>query len=103
MKYLYLRYTFKPKHYVYIDEDQNNIILEYRMFLKKNRDGKIKGGTVEGGNKQTDFISKEDPSSLTVSTEAVILSCIIDAEEKRGVAVIDIPNGFIQKRVENEN
>ena len=103
MKYLYLRYTFKPKHYVYIDEDQNNIILEYRMFLKKYRDGKIKGGTVEGGNKQTYFISKEDPSSLTVSTEAVILSCIIDAEEKRGVAVIDIPNGFIQKRVENEN
>ena len=73
------------------------------MFIKENRDSTIKGGTVEGVNKQTYFISKEDSSSPTVSTEAVRLSCIIDAEEKRGVDVIDIPNGFIQKRVENEN
>ena len=37
-----------------------------------------------------------------MSTEAVLLSCIIDDEEERDVAVIDIPNAFIQKRVENE-
>ena len=37
-----------------------------------------------------------------MSTEAVLLSCIIDAEEERDVAVIDIPNAFIQTRVENE-
>ena len=48
------------------------------------------------------FISREDFSSLTVYTEAVILSCIIDPEEERDVAVIDIPNAFIQTRVENE-
>ena len=34
--------------------------------------------------------------------EAVLLSCIIDAEEKLDVAVINIPNAFIQIRVENE-
>ena len=37
-----------------------------------------------------------------MSTEAVLLSCIIDAEEERDVAVINIPNTFIQTRVENE-
>ena len=37
-----------------------------------------------------------------MSTKVVLLSCIIDAEEKRDVAVIDIPNAFIQTRVENE-
>ena len=42
-------------------------------------------------------------SSPTVATEAVLLSCIIDAEEERDVAVIDIPNSFIQTRVEDEN
>jgi hypothetical protein len=31
-----------------------------------------------------------------VATEAVLLSCIIDAEEGRDAAVIDIPNAFIQ-------
>jgi hypothetical protein len=32
----------------------------------------------------------------------VLLSCIIDAEEGRDVAVIDIPNAFIQTRIEDE-
>jgi hypothetical protein len=72
------------------------------MFLKQKRDGKIKGITVAGGNKQWDYISKEDASSPTVATESVLLSCIIDAEEERDVAVVDIPNAFVQTRVENE-
>ena len=37
-----------------------------------------------------------------VATKAVLLSCIIDAEEERDVAVIDIPKAFIQTRVEDE-
>jgi hypothetical protein len=32
----------------------------------------------------------------------VLLSCIIDAEEEWDVAVVDIPNAFVQTRVENE-
>jgi hypothetical protein len=32
----------------------------------------------------------------------MLLSCIINAKEERDVAVIDIPNEFIQTRVENE-
>ena len=31
------------------------------------------------------------------------MSCIIDVEEERDVAVIDIPNAFIKTRVEDEN
>ena len=37
-----------------------------------------------------------------MSTETVLLSCIIDAGLERDVAVINIPNAFIQTRVENE-
>jgi hypothetical protein len=77
-------------------------VLESHMFLKQKRDGKIKGRTVDGGNKQRDYISKEDDSSPTVATESVLLSCIIDAEEERDVAVVDIPNAFVQTRVKNE-
>jgi hypothetical protein len=72
------------------------------MFLKQKRDGKIKGRTVAGGNKHCDYISKEDASSPTVATEAVLLSCIIDAEKGRDVAVVDIPNVFVQTRVETQ-
>jgi hypothetical protein len=38
----------------------------------------------------------------TVATEAMLLLCIIDAEEGRDVAVIDIPNAFIQMQVEEK-
>ena len=72
------------------------------MFLKDKRDGAIKGRAVTGGNKQRDYIFKEDASSPTVATEAVLLSCITDAEEERDVAVIDILNALIQMQVEDE-
>jgi hypothetical protein len=72
------------------------------MFLKQKGDGKIKGRTVAGGNKQRDYISKEDASSPTVATESVLLSCIIEAEEERDVTVVDIPNTCIQTRFENK-
>jgi hypothetical protein len=51
---------------------------------------------VAGGNKQRDYISKEDASSPTVATEDVLLLCIIDAKEERDVAGINIPNAFVQ-------
>ena len=72
------------------------------MFLKEKRDGAIKGRAVDGGNKQRDYISKEDVISPIVATKAVLMSCITDAEEDRDVAVIDIPKSFIQTQVEDE-
>jgi hypothetical protein len=102
MKQFHLRKTFKPNHWRQLSKAQRQTVLESHMFLKLKRDGKIKGRTVAGGNKQRDYISKEDASSPTVATESVLLSCIIDAEEHRDVAIVDIPNAFVQTRVENE-
>jgi hypothetical protein len=45
---------------------------------------------------------KEESSSLTVSLEAVLLMCIVDANKNRDVAVVDITNAFIQTIVEDE-
>jgi hypothetical protein len=105
MKQLHLRKTFKtfkPKHWRELSKAQRQTVLESHMFLKLKRDGKIKGRTVDGGNKQRDEISKEDARSPTVAAESVLLSCIIDAEEHMDVAVVDFPNAFVQTRVENE-
>jgi hypothetical protein len=102
MKQLHFRDTFKPYKWNELTHTQKKSVLESHMFLKQKRDGKIKGRTVAGGNKQRDYISKEEASSPTVATESVLLTCIVDAEEHRDVAVIDIPNAFIQTRIENE-
>jgi hypothetical protein len=102
MKPLHLHKTFKPKHCRELSKAQRQTVLESHMFLKFKRDRKIKRRTVAGGNKQRDYISKEDSSSPTIATESVLLSCIIDVEEHRDVAVVDIPNAFVQTRVENK-
>jgi hypothetical protein len=47
-------------------------------------------------------MSKENASSPTVTTEAVLLACIIDAKEGCDVAVVDIPNVFVHMHVEND-
>ena len=56
-----------------------------------------------GSNNQRDFISKEDDRPPTVSTESVLLTCIVDAKEHIYVVTVDTPNAFIQTRIEYEN
>ena len=91
-------------HWKQLINDQIMKVLESHIFLEKKRiDRNIKGRKVSGGNKQQSYIPKEDASLTTVSTKAVLLTCIINSEKNRDVAVIDIPNAFIQTRVENKN
>jgi hypothetical protein len=68
MKQLHFRNTFEPMHWRQLSHTQRQTVLESHMFLKEKRDGKIKGRTVAGGNKQRDYISKEDASSPTATT-----------------------------------
>jgi Reverse transcriptase (RNA-dependent DNA polymerase) len=48
-------------------------------------------------------MSREDVSSPTVNTESTLLTAVIEAEEERGVATCDIPNAFIQTKVEEKD
>jgi hypothetical protein len=102
MKQLHFRDAFKPLHWRELSHTQRQTALESHMFLKEKRDGSKKGRTLAGGNKQRGYICKEDASSPTVSVESVLLTCVVDAEEGRDVAVIDIPNAFTQTHVEEE-
>ena len=99
MRQLHLRDTVEPQHRHELLAKERPEVLESHMFLKLNIDGKIKGQAVTSGNKKRDFISKEEASSPTVATEAVLLSCVIDAQEHQDVATIDITNACIQTRV----
>jgi hypothetical protein len=103
MKQLHLRNMFKPKYWQELTDYQRHIVFKSHMFLKEKRDGKVKGRTVAGEDTQRDYISKEDASFPTFSKKSVLLTCIIDAEEGRDVAVVDIPSAVTQMRVENEN
>ena len=66
------------------------------MFLKKKRCGTIKGRGCADGRKQRAYVTKEESTSPTISTEAVFLTAVVDAWENRKVAVLDVPVAFMQ-------
>ena len=87
---------YQPRHWHSLSKKQKDQILESHIFVEQKRDGKIKAHKVIGDDRQQDYITKEDVSFLTVSAEAVMLTCVIEAQEGRDVAVVDIPNAFAQ-------
>jgi hypothetical protein len=102
MKRLRFQKTSGPKHWNKLTKEQKAWALEAHLFLKQKLDGMIKGRAVIGGNKQQDYFWKEDASSPTATMESVLLTDVIAAEECCDVAVVGIPNAFIQTRVECE-
>ena len=80
MKQLHMRDTIITLHMKYLTKYHRNNILDSYILLKENKDGTQNCRTVAGSNKQRDFISKEDVISPTVTTESVLLTCIVDVE-----------------------
>jgi hypothetical protein len=77
-------------------------VLESHIFVEMKCNGILKAQQVAGGNKQQGYTTKEDASSPTVYLEAVLLTCIVDANENRDVTIVDIPNAFVQTIVEDK-
>ncbi len=87
-KQLHWRNSYKPKHWRELSKGQKDkhAILESHIFVEEKRDRKPKTRKVIGGNKQCNYITKDDASSPTVSAEAVMLTCVIDTLEGRDIA-----------------
>ncbi len=79
-----------------LTEEQQTKILQSHMFIGQKQTGETKTRMVTGGNTQRDHVTKEELSSPTVSTKAVLLTLIVDARKGRDIAVVDILNAFIQ-------
>ena len=100
MRQLHDRDVMKPVHKKSLTQEQRKEALAYLMFLKHKRCGKIKGRGCADGRKQRAYITKEDSTAPTVSTEAVFLTAVIDAMEGRSVAVLDVPGAFMQAKID---
>jgi hypothetical protein len=88
-------------HWKSLTAKQCKKALESHIFIERKRNGILKVQQVTGGNKQHGYITKEDASSPTVSLKAVLLTCVVNANKNRDVAIVDIPNVFVQTIVEN--
>jgi hypothetical protein len=79
-----------------ITRDIFKMSLGYLMFLKRKRCGKIKARGCADGRPQREYITKDQSSSPTVANNALFATCLVDAIEKRAVAICDIPGAFLQ-------
>jgi hypothetical protein len=74
MKQLHWRNSYNPMHWHALTQAQKKHILKSHIFIEEKQDGNIKARKGVGGNKQQDYIAKEDVSPPTVSAEAVMLT-----------------------------
>jgi len=86
-----------------ITENVKAKALGYLMFLRKKRNGEIKGRGCADGRPQQLYKSKEETYSQTASTESIFITALIDAQEGRDVAIVDIPGAFLQTMASDNN
>ncbi len=98
---LHWRETFVPRQMSELTVEQRAKILQSHMFIGQKQTGETKARMVADGNMQHGHVTKEESSSPTVSTKEVLLTSIVDERKGRDVAVVDIPNAFIQTKVDD--
>ena len=88
--------VFKPIDVNTLTPQEQKRALESIIFLTEKQDGRIKARACANGSKQRQWMNKEESASPTVSLESVFLTAVIEDKENRDVAVVDIPNAFVQ-------
>ncbi|KAL7564112.1 hypothetical protein ACA910_012384 [Epithemia clementina (nom. ined.)] len=96
LEQLLYRHVMRARKASKLTREQKRAVLRYLLFLKQKCCRCIKGCGCADGRKQRVNKSKEETSSPTITTEALFISCIIDAMQGRHVATCDIPGAFMQ-------
>ena len=96
LKQLHDRRTIHPKLAADLSIGEKRKALGYLMFIKEKRCGTIKARGCADGRKQRLYKTKAETSSPAVRTESLLLSCVIDAKERRKVITCDVPGAFMQ-------
>ena len=99
---VHFQHTFEPiDPKDLITPEKRQEVLKSHMFLKEKQDQTVKGRVVLGGNKERSKIDKLDAVSPTAILKSILLTAVINTHERRDVALIDIPNTFVQTRLED--
>ena len=87
--------VFEPIHASAITESVKKQALRCINVIKEKRCGKIKGRTCADGRPQRDLYDKAETSSPTASSDAILLTLMIDAFERRDVATADVAGAYL--------
>ena len=72
------------------------------MFLKEQGDKSVKARMRANGRKQRGDWTKQDTTSPTMLTEAVLITTVIEAREERYVACFDILGAFLHAKLDED-
>jgi hypothetical protein len=100
LKQLHERKVFKPINMDDLTTTEKQRAMESLIFLVEKKDQRIKARTCANGSVQRTYIGKDEAASPTVSTEAILLTGVIEAKEDRDIMTADIPNAFVQTPTE---
>jgi len=100
MRQLHERMVFQPIMISELSPIERTRAMESLIFLAEKRDGSIKGRTCANGSNQRSFIQRDEAASPTAITESILLTALIDANEHRDVMTADIPNAFVQTKID---
>ena len=96
MKQLHDRVVFEPILIAEMTEIERKRAMESLIFLTEKQDGTVKAQTCANGSTQRAYIPREEVTSPTAATEAILISGVIDDKQKRDVITLDVPNAFVQ-------
>ena len=70
--------------------------------MKQKICGKTKERGCADSKKERKYLTKDDTSAPTVATEALFLTCLIDAMEHQKITTFNIHESFMQTYMEGE-
>jgi hypothetical protein len=100
MKQIHDRVIFEPISIEEMTKLEKKRAMESLIFLTEKRDETVKARVCANGSTQRAYISREEASSPTAAPEAIITTGVIDTKQKRDIMTLDIPNAFVQTKIE---
>jgi hypothetical protein len=88
--------VFEPIHIEEMTTLERKRSMESLIFLAEKRDDTIKARMCVNGSTQQTYIAREEATSPTAVTDAILITGVIDAKQKRDVMTLDVPNTFVQ-------
>jgi hypothetical protein len=84
-----------------LTKEETKAALRAISLIKEKRCEKIKGRTVADRRPQQKIYFKEDTSSPTVSNDALMMSILIDAKERRDIATSDVAGAYLHAEMKD--
>jgi len=87
--------VFDPMDASLLSKAQKKAALWAMNLIKEKRSGDLKGRTCANGSQQRTMYTKEETTSPMVSTDALMISLMIDTFERRDVATANVVGAYL--------